>query len=257
MHYKSLLTKVNIQSQLYKGVTFIREAAYPRRCPICTDIVMPKGSKVCKKCRGIPVYVTEPYCMKCGKPILAEEKEYCYDCTFTRFHFISGRALFVYDKIMRESIAGFKFHGKKEYADYYAEEMLRVLGGYIKSVSPELLLPVPIHKNRRIKRGFNQAEILADKLSKSLGIKTMHGLLIRQKNTAPQKELSGKERLKNLEKAFCVNEDVYKKISGITKVMIIDDIYTTGSTIEVCSRILLSYGIKEVYFISLCIGKGY
>lgn len=195
--------------------------------------------------------------MKCGKPIQSDEKEYCYDCTQKKFHYISGRALFVYDTVMRESIAGFKFNGKKEYADFYIEEMIRVLGSYIKHISPELLIPVPIHKSRRVKRGFNQAELIADKLSICLGIKCMPGLLERYKNTVPQKELNNKERLKNLETAFRINEDVYKKATGITKVMIVDDIYTTGSTMEICSKLLLAYGINEVYFICLCIGKGY
>lgn len=260
IRYKSLSMKDNIPEPLSKGLEYLREIIYPRRCPVCTDIIVPKGEKICKDCINKLVYISEPFCKKCGKPIQSEEKEYCFDCTHKSLHFKYGRALFLYDNIMKDSIAGFKFQGKKEYADFYAEEIVKVLGDYIRYISPEVLVPVPIHRRKKRVRGFNQAELLAKKIGNGLNISVTPNLLIRNKNTIPQKELNDKERLRNLEKAFEINENdlsVITSVSQLGKVMLIDDIYTTGSTIEACTKLLLSYGFKEVYFICLCIGKGY
>jgi predicted amidophosphoribosyltransferase len=83
-------------------------------------------------------------------------------------------------------------------------------------------------------------------------------LLVRNKKTVPQKQLSDKQRLQNLQRAFRYNNEVATKYKReIKRVVIVDDIYTTGSTIEACTNVLLEHGIKEVYFITLCIGKGF
>jgi len=230
---------------------------YPRRCPICADIAMPKGNLACDICRERLTYVGEPYCMKCGKPIDSFEKEYCYDCTHKRHHYVRGRALFVYDDVMRKSIAGFKFHGKKEYARFYVDEMCRGLGEYIRYIAPDYILPIPIHKSKLRTRGFNQAELLARGLGKRLSIPVLPKLLIRNRKTAPQKELSDVERLRNLEKAFGLDKRALRSMAGVRRVMLVDDIYTTGSTIEACTKLLMAHGFNEIYFISVCIGKGY
>ena len=105
---------------------------------------------------------------------------------------------------------------------------------------------------------MNQAEILAKGIAKSTHIPVYNNILIRNKNTIPQKLLDDKERVKNLKNAFAVSDECLnaKEISTLKRVMLIDDIYTTGATIDVCAKVLKSIGIKEVYFITVCIGKG-
>ncbi len=236
----------------------ILDIIYPIRCPVCGEIVIPKGSLICKACEDKPILVTEPRCKKCSKPIELVEKEYCSDCERKNFHFDRGYAVWVYDKIMKQSIANFKYHNKKEYAACYIRQMLKSYGEQIRKLSPDVIVPVPVHISKYIERGYNQADIIARGLGKELQIPVLSDLLLRTKKTLPQKRLDDKERLRNLSKAFRLNEKTVaaypKKLS---RILLVDDIYTTGSTMEACTSVLKSNGIKEVYFIVLCIGKGY
>ena len=225
---------------------------YPRTCPFCGKI--PEGKEMaCKQCRVKLPYIKEPRCMKCSKPIIDIEEEYCYDCKIKKHSYVSGKAVWVYDDTMRTSISRYKYQGRLEYAHVYGEEIVRFYGEWIK-IHADVLVPIPLHKKKRQVRGFNQAEILAEVLGEKLQIPVGNNWLCRKKDTLPQKELSDTERLKNLTKAFEVNKE---RFSSVGKVMLVDDIYTTGSTIEACAKVLYDAGVKEVFFISLCIGKGF
>lgn len=196
--------------------------------------------------------------MKCSKPLELEEKEYCSDCEHKQYHFDKGFSVWVYNDDMRHSIAEFKYHSKKEYAKFYIEEIIRIYGKSILKLYPDAVVPVPIHRSKYLERGYNQADMLARGVGKALGIPVLSNLLIRNKKTLPQKKLSDKERRKNLEKAFEINQmEMNCDNRKIAKVLLVDDIYTTGSTIEACTNILKQNGIDEVYFLVICIGKGF
>lgn len=231
---------------------------YPVRCPICGNIVTPKDRRICTCCEKKLQIITEPRCKKCSKPIEQDQCEYCSDCERKDYHFEHGYSLWVYDSGIKKSIADFKYCYKKEYANYYIEEITKQYGDAITSLSPDVLVPVPIHKSKFRERGYNQAEILANGIGRELNIPVLPHLLIRNKKTLPQKQLSDKERLKNLQEAFIFNEkEVSDFPNELNKILLVDDIYTTGSTIEACTNVLMGHGIKHVYFITLCIGKGY
>ncbi len=195
----------------------------------------------------------EPLCKKCGKPLEKEEDEYCRDCSRRKHVFTRGRAVLEYDSLMRASIGRFKYRNRREYADFYVEALLQVCGDAIRVWKPEALIPVPLHKSRRRHRGFNQAELVARRLGRKLGIPVCENLLVRTKKTRPQKELTDQERRQNLKNAFQVKQNDVR----LKKVLLIDDIYTTGSTMDACSGILLENGVENVYFLSICIGRGY
>ncbi len=236
----------------------IIDIIYPVRCPVCSDIVIPKGEKVCSGCKSRLSYVNEPRCMKCSKPIEREEAEYCSDCLHKNYHFDKGYSVWVYNEDMKRSISNFKYHNKKEYAKFYIEELVRSYGKQIKRFSPDVIVPIPIHKSKHLERGYNQADILARGLGKELQIPVLSHLLIRNKKTLPQKKLSDRERLLNLQEAFSYNDKETKQFfKKIDRVLLVDDIYTTGSTIEACTNVLRLHEIKEINFIVLCIGKGF
>lgn len=229
---------------------------YPVRCPICGEIVLPKGRKICKTCQEKLIYVEEPRCKRCSKPVEYEEQEYCGDCQRKQYHFDKGFAVWIYDDLMKHSIANFKYHGRKEYAKFYIQEVVRLYQGQIKAFAPDVLVPVPLHRSKYRERGYNQAELLAKGIGRELEIPVIPRLLIRNKKTLPQKKLSDKERLRNLIDAFRWNEKVARRFPGrIKKVMLVDDIYTTGSTMEACSRVLNRAGVDQIYFMVLCVGK--
>lgn len=231
---------------------------YPARCPFCNEIVVPKGNRVCPACLTKLPYINEPRCVKCSKPVENEEAEYCSDCSRKGYHYERGFALWLYDDMMRHSIADFKYHSRKDNAVFYTDEIIRLYGQTIKAISPDVIVPVPIHRSKYLERGYNQAQILAALLGRNLNIPVLSELLLRSRKTMPQKKLSDKERLKNLSEAFCFHTETsldYNK--PIYRVLLVDDIYTTGSTIEACTNILKANGVAEVYFVVLCIGKGF
>lgn len=231
---------------------------YPTRCPLCGDIAVPRGSLACHTCHMVAPVIKEPKCMKCGKPIDSIEVEFCSDCNRKHYHFKKGFSLWLYDERMKKSIGDFKYQNKKEYAHYYIEEIIKQYGKDIQDLDIDAMVPVPLHPSRQRDRGYNQAEVIARGLSDRLEIPLLSNLLIRKRKTLPQKQLDDKERLKNLMAAFVYQQEIGRSFPWKHKrILLIDDIYTTGSTIEACTNVLLKHGINEVYFLTLCIGRGY
>ena len=235
--------------QLFQLIT---DLLFPRRCPVCGEIVVPKGRLICPECLRTLSLVRPPVCKKCGKEVENETQEYCLDCTRQKRTFDYGIALFNYDQVSSRSMAAVKYHNKREYLDFYSEAVMSRYEGLLRRMNPDVLVPVPVHPSRKRRRGFNQAEVLAGQLSEKLGIPMAADMLVRNKNTLPQKQLGPAERLKNLQKAFGPGISG----GGIESVLLVDDIYTTGSTIEACARVLKKMGVKRIYFIVLCIGRG-
>jgi ComF family protein len=229
------------------------DSLYPRRCAVCDSVLGKAEQGCCQDCYSKLAWVAQPFCYICGKPLMNEEQEYCGDCSKWKKTFAVNRALLLYDDSMRASLARFKFQNRREYASFYAQEIANRLGAVILSWQPDALIPVPIHKNKRSARGFNQAERLAVELGKRLELPVVTDWLVRDVETVAQKQLNNIERLKNLENAFHLRDNGVK----LDKVVIVDDIYTTGATLEACSRILKSGGSREVYGITVATGQGY
>ncbi len=230
-----------------KGIIF------PRRCPVCDKILEYRGELICEKCREKLVYIEEPKCKKCGKQLIRHEDEYCYDCKKKKHLYKEGIAVFAHTGEIKKSIYKIKYCNKREYVDFYAGEVTRLYGKKINSWNSDAIIPVPLHRKKQLSRGYNQAEIIAKVISKQTGIPMNSKILMRIKNTKPQKELNDTDRKKNLENAFKINKSIVK----LKKVILVDDIYTTGSTIDGCTEELIKGGIDEVYYISLTIGTGY
>ena len=224
---------------------------YPEICPLCEEILLHDEKRVCKRCSYKISYVSEPCCLKCGKEIDDEETEYCKDCEEGRRTFIKGFPAMNYENTIRESVAKFKYSNKRTFADFYAYEIYKRHGEEIKALDVDALIPVPVHKTKLRQRGYNQAELLADSLSAYVDAPVDSNILVRNTKTLPQKELNNIERELNLKNAFNSNEECVQ----YNKVMLVDDIYTTGATIEACTCVLHRLGIKDVYYTSICIGK--
>ena len=227
------------------------DLVYPRRCPVCDKAVKPFGSLICEECTKKIKYVKAPYCQKCGKELRDKRAFFCHDCAHKEHKYDRGMALFSYPSVA-DSIYRFKYQGRQEYAAYYAQRMARVLGEKILSLHPDALVPVPIHSSKKRVRGYNQAEVLAKELGRILNIPVETKLIKRVRKTVPMKELSVGERQNNLKKAFKICHNDVKLIT----IVIIDDIYTTGSTIDAMAYELRQAGIKHIYFAALAIGNG-
>ncbi len=223
---------------------------YPRTCCFCGKVCK---DNICKECAKKITYIQEPVCKKCGKPIRYEEKEYCGDCIGKELHYEQGRSVWLHTGNVRWSIYQFKYHNRRIYGRFYAEELYRLYGDWIKKRKIDVIIPIPLHRKRRQKRGYNQAEIVAKHLGKLAGIRVDTKAVVRIHNTKPQKELSHKERSKNLKHAFQVTKHCKKEKS----VLLIDDIYTTGNTIDSVARVLKENGTHKVWFLTISIGQGF
>lgn len=225
---------------------------YPPTCPLCGDVIAGGRDAVCGECRPMIEYPREPLCLRCGCEITDAEQELCADCSSHTRSYVKGFPAMKYQYPLDESIAAFKYHNEREHAVFYANEIVRRHGKALLGLGIDTMIPIPVHKKKLQKRGYNQAEVLAAALSDRLSIPVETELLVRAVNTEPQKSLDPEHREQNLKKAFqCTKKSVSYK-----KVLLVDDIYTTGATIEACTKCLHAAGIPEVYYTSVAIGTG-
>ena len=233
--------------------TPILDLVFPRRCPICDKPVKPYGELICRECAAVPQPVGEYACCKCGKPVEPEE-EYCSDCRAKKHVYYRGAAAFRYRSVSG-SLYRFKYEGRREYADYYGPGMARALDRFTEETGgghvPQVLVPVPCSAQRIRKRGYNQAAVLAEKLSEIVRIPVDKEALKRSKDTKALRTMSASERQNNLKRAF----HAYGNSVRLKSIMLIDDIYTTGATVDACAQALLEAGAKEVSFLTFAIGE--
>lgn len=227
----------------------IPDLFFPRRCAVCDDISDIRGQGVCSKCLPKIVYIKEPCCMKCGRQLAGQEQEYCGNCSRNGHSFVKGTALYDHGS-MAESVFRFKYGNRPEYADFYGRDLYERKRGFLEQVKPDVLVPVPIHWSRMRRRGYNQAQLIARELSKYSGIPVRERLIRRCVKTAPLKDLGPLERQNNLKKAFKICQNDVK----LKTIVIIDDIYTTGSTIDAMAKVFYQSGVESVYFMTLTIG---
>lgn len=228
----------------------LADALFPPRCPVCGEIV-PVGTpgRICPTCFPKLDFVKGPVCMKCGRELADPSAKYCPDCEKHPKSFAYGYALCNYDDLMQHTVTRIKYANRREYIAPLAAVFADRYRDRIREMHADCMVPVPIHPDRRKTRGFNQAELLARELGSRLNIPVRTDLLFRTRKTQPQKELSPDERIRNLLEAFTAPEQA---AAGLD-VILIDDIYTTGSTIEACTRVLRAAGAGKVYFLTLCI----
>lgn len=227
---------------------------FPRRCPICDEVMVQdkkRSVRICPDCYDRLPFVSEPNCNICGRALSGETELICNNCKRQKFSFERGLVLLEYNEEIRKSVAAVKYKGRREYLEFYGEEAARRLGEEIRAMGIDGIVPVPIHYRRKNKRGYNQAEIFADVLGKSLDIGVYPKALRRKRNTRAMKELGAAERRRNLSHAIVPGSYPAKSRS----LLLVDDIFTTGATMESCSRVLKAMGAERVFCLSLCAPK--
>ncbi|MBP5184326.1 MAG: ComF family protein [Lachnospiraceae bacterium] len=236
-----------------KGVA---DLLFPVTCPVCGDVVVPKGRRICSDCKKMLPYLKGPACLKCGKPVAFPTDEYCDACLGRERSFDRSASVFEYNTLMQRMIGDYKFRNRKDFALFFSDELETGFKNHFTGEGIQALVPVPIHASRKRFRGYNQSAILCGELSKRLDI-PVYGCLVRHKKTVPQKTLDAAERRKNLQDAmsFVEPEDFLSAGFKPKKVLIVDDIYTTGATAEACAEILKENGIEKVFVLSIATGN--
>ncbi len=233
-----------------KSRDYLIDLLFPRRCPVCDDAV-PFGRLICPGCESKPEKVNSCICMRCGRQFFEEgDWEYCASCLKKEHYFIRGRSLYLYRSIS-ESLLRLKDEGRQEYVDYFGRKMAEGLGSWILSLKPGVLVPVPMHRKKQRKRGFNQAELLADALGSKLGIPVDPELVVRPHATRAARQLNTRERAILLKNAFKINKDSVKWDTAV----IIDDIFTSGATVDGVAKELLKAGVNRIFFACLATGE--
>ena len=233
---------------------YILDYLYPPRCPVCDKPILQNQSfdGFCTTCLEKLPIIRGKRCCKCGRALSDLEKEYCSDCLKYGWAHIydKGLSLCTYDDVLRDMIYRLKYGKRSEYANALGKLLADAFAVALKRAGAEGVIAVPLHENRIRKRGYNQAELLAKSFCRHSGIPFYEHYVERVKDTKPLKSMSRSERQNNLKKAFKIGRnDVKLKVS-----IVIDDIYTTGSTIDSMAAVLKEAGVSKVYFLTVAIG---
>ncbi len=234
----------------------VLELCYPNTCVIC-GVLCKDG--LCGKCEKEYPVIQEPRCKKCGKPIVKEEDEYCEDCLKGNHIFLQGKNIWIHTKQVKETIYRFKYKNHRIYAKEYARILVLEHAEFLQNWRPECMIPVPAHAHRKRKRGYNQADVLCYALQKQVfetfGVKipVYNHIIYRKRETKFQKQLNQSQRRQNLVGAFSANAQAILP----RHVLLVDDIYTTGSTINEMAKVCIALGGKEVIFMTISIGQGF
>ena len=207
---------------------------FPPRCVSCGRF----GALICEPCRANVTPALPPRCRGCWMPANAAV---CPRCHNLRPHFSAVRAPFVYGGPARDAVHALKFNGVSAVAGLMAEAMSRVLAGWSPRV--DAIVPVPLSGHRRRVRGYNQSELLARHVARATGLSLRPGAVVRRRSTAAQVQQPDEEsRRGNVADAFAPGP---QPVSG--GVLLIDDVVTTGATLDACARVLLDSGANAVY----------
>lgn len=220
---------------------------FPTLCRICNG---PLGEArwVCEKCLQRIIIVNPPVCHICGLPLspsfMGTERPLCKDCKNEKRYFSMARSVAIYEGVMRECIHLLKYDGKTGLSKPLGRMMVTLIKD--EGIEGDMIIPVPLHPRKRRERGFNQAELLSHEISKGINIPVDTKKLIKKKDTPSQTDLTRLERIKNVKGSFCVRGGFKGK-----RILLIDDVFTTGATINECSKVLLEAGAEDVYVITL------
>lgn len=215
---------------------------FPPRCEVCGLLQEPT---ICDHCRGKFHAIAAPFCTRCGLPFdpLAQSMPECADCRTHPPPFDAARAAGRYADELRRAIHVFKYDGVRALAVPLAAFLAETI---TLPIEIDCLCPVPLHPARERMRGYNQSALLADELAAHWRLPVEPALLARIVNTTPQMQLPADERRRNMRGAFAAPPAAQGRDIGL-----VDDVYTTGSTLFECSRVLKHAGARRVLVLTI------
>jgi len=229
----------HFRNSLISGILNI---LYPSRCPVCSGASDQwNHAPICRNCWSSITRYAGPSCSVCALPLASEHARLCGQCLQVQPPFTRVAAYGLYEGVLAESIHQFKFHGVRRLAKPLGHFLL-----HLDIPNADGIVPVPLTKNGLIKRGFNQSLLLSRVVARHTGIRLFLDLLFKTRETAPQLGLSARDRLTNLRNAFTTGGNL-----GGLRLLLVDDVITTGATVRECAKTLLDDGAKEVTVLAL------
>ncbi|MEA3459414.1 MAG: ComF family protein [Chloroflexota bacterium] len=217
---------------------FLLDLLFPPRCVGCGR----KGIWLCARCASEIELIRPPICTLCGRPVA--EDGLCFFCRSDPPPIDGMRSVAYFEGVMRKAIHSFKYKNLQALAIPLGEMM----GDYWRRtpLPTDVIVPVPLHPHRLRERGYNQAALLAKELGKRIGLPVV-GSLVRVRETAPQVGLSARERQENVKEAFrCLDDSLVGR-----RVLLVDDVCTTGATLAACSVALRGGSARSVWALTL------
>lgn len=232
----------NASKYYYAFISKVLNVLYPSRCPVCEGVSdVSYHSPICVSCWSQIKEYSGPSCRICAVPFPSEYGEVCGQCLKKEPPFSKVINFGLYEGVLAEAINHLKFHGIKK----LSKPLGRLLLGF-DLPDVDGIVPVPLSMRRLKERGFNQSLLIARVISKEIKAPLLMDSLIKKKETPPQTGLSARERLSNLRNAFDV-----KEVLRDLRILLVDDVMTTGATVRECSKQLMKAGAKEVIVLTL------
>jgi competence protein ComFC len=231
-----------IQNSINTGLGFL----YPEICRICeTERATAKSGFVCSKCWTQVRFIRPPFCERCGLPFEGDITTTfeCTNCREMELHFSSARSAVVAKTIVLEIIHRFKYQRELWFEPFLGDLLLREAVPVLRGQNWDFIAPVPLHSVKEREREFNQAELIAKHLSVATKIPLNSNLLRRVSPTMTQTRLTKQQRAENMRGAFSICKGV--KLNG-EKIIVVDDVFTTGATTSACAKVLREAGVGEV-----------
>ncbi|MDY6916086.1 MAG: ComF family protein [Candidatus Cloacimonadota bacterium] len=216
---------------------------YPKTCINCNCRIYNSSEFLCSECKQQLTFLENNLCPKCGSPNKNNDCDICKN-----FHFHKARSVFPFNKTVRSLIHYLKYNEFIKIADYLAAYCFEYIQKYHPFPQVDIICPVPLYKVRKRSRGFNQAEKISSKIASYAGWNHIPNLLVRKKYTATQTKLSKIERNLNVRDAFELNSKYEIKDKNI---LVIDDVFTTGSTVNSIGKVLEKYGVSKIYVLTI------
>lgn len=227
----------------------LRDTVLPARCMRCDQPVVEDGA-LCAGCWGEVHFITDPLCTCCGKPFdfAAGENVLCGECVARAPLYAQARSLFVYNAGSRGLVTRYKYGDRTDRAPAFTKWMGRLLEAF--EHPSDLIVPVPLHRWRLLSRRFNQSALIGRYLARDQILDFAPDLLVRTRNTRQQVGLSQAQRKRNVSNAFTVKSGQSAALEG-RNVLLVDDVMTSGATVEACCRTLIKAGAKNVNVVTL------
>lgn len=229
------------------------ELLYPEKntCFICSLYDKSINDKyICSACEKKLKKIEPPLCIKCSRPITIDSiSKLCSDCYTYGRSFEISKSPYSYEGIIKTAIINFKYHNKPYYYKLFASLLIKYMmeNNYTNF---DYITSVPLHKSKLRSRGYNQAELIGKYISQGLSIPFLDSLK-RTKKTTEQSQHSKALRRKNLRNVFAIKNPGKNENIKNSNVLLVDDVYTTGSTADECSKVLLNFGVSKVYVITI------
>jgi ComF family protein len=228
----------------------VMDGLFPPQCPCCNEQVDIPGS-LCAVCWPQVTFISEPACISCGYPFeyKIEDDLQCGNCIANPPYYSKGVSVFQYDDFSRQMVLAFKHADRTDLAKVFAKWMARVSASQIQEDT--LIIPVPLHPGRLLKRRYNQSALLSRHIGAQINRPVLMQGLDRTKRTPSQGGKSLKARFRNVKGAFKVASTAQQQITG-KHILLIDDVYTTGATLNECAKSLIKAGARDITILTLC-----